>query len=85
MDAAVALVVTYFFFVGLGDGSVSSFNMGLWLLIFAVLAVVLGGGLWLRKKQQPILANLLLLVVAVPGLLYGLFVLLLLVTNPHWQ
>lgn len=85
IDAVVALVVVYFFFVGIGDGSVSSFNMGLWLLILSVLAIVLGGSLWLRRKQQPVLANLLLLVVAVPGVLYGLFVLLLVVTNPHWQ
>ncbi|SDM17642.1 osmoprotectant transporter permease [Siphonobacter aquaeclarae] len=85
IDAVVALVIIYFFFVGIGDGSVSSFNMGLWLLILSVLAIVLGGSLWLRRKQQPVLANLLLLVVAVPGVLYGLFVLLLVVTNPHWQ
>ena len=85
IDAVVALVVVYFFFVGIGDGSVSSFNMGLWLLILSVLAIVLGGSLWLRQKQQPVLANLLLSVVAVPGIVYGLFVLLLVVTNPHWQ
>lgn len=85
IDAVVALVIIYFFFVGIGDGSVSSFNMGLWLLILSVLAIVLGGSLWLRRKQQPVLANLLLSVVAVPGVLYGLFVLLLVVTNPHWQ
>ncbi|MBO9640766.1 MAG: osmoprotectant transporter permease [Siphonobacter aquaeclarae] len=85
IDAVVALVIVYFFFVGIGDGSVSSFNMGLWLLILSVLAIVLGGSLWLRRKQQPVLANLLLSVVAVPGVLYGLFVLLLVVTNPHWQ
>jgi hypothetical protein len=85
IDAVVALVIIYFFFVGIGDGSVSSFNMGLWLLILSALAIVLGGSLWLRRKQQPVLANLLLLVVAVPGVLYGLFVLLLVVTNPHWQ
>lgn len=85
IDAVVALVVVYFFFVGIGDGSVSSFNMGLWLLILSVLAIVLGGSLWLRRKQQPVLANLLLSVVAVPGIVYGLFVLLLVVTNPHWQ
>lgn len=85
IDAVVALVIIYFFFVGIGDGSVSSFNMGLWFLILSVLAIVLGGSLWLRRKQQPVLANLLLSVVAVPGVLYGLFVLLLVVTNPHWQ
>jgi hypothetical protein len=33
IDALVAAILAYFFFVGIADGSVSSFNIGLWLLI----------------------------------------------------
>ena len=33
IDAAAALVALYFFFIGLGDGSVSSFNIAIWLAL----------------------------------------------------
>jgi hypothetical protein len=77
VDCLVALVILYFFFIGLADGSVSSFNMGLWLLILAVLAGVLIGGFQLMKHGHLLAAKLVLCILAVPGLLYGIFVLLL--------
>ena len=42
VDVAAALVFVYFFFVGLGDGSVGADNVMLWLLILAICAVVVG-------------------------------------------
>jgi len=43
IDAVIALVFVYFFVVGLGDGSVSSFNMRLWLsTLFTLGGVALG-------------------------------------------
>lgn len=36
-SAITSLVLLSFFLVGLADGSVSSFNMGLWLVLLAVL------------------------------------------------
>lgn len=41
IDAVIALVLLYFFFVGLGDGSVSSFNILLWLGILGATAAIL--------------------------------------------
>ncbi len=41
IDAVIALVFVYFFVVGLGDGSVSSFNMRLWLSTLFTLSGVL--------------------------------------------
>ena len=38
----VAIVVVYFFVVGLADGSVSSFNMSLWLGLLAAVAAAAG-------------------------------------------
>ena len=67
VDALIALVFVYFFLVGLGDGSVSSFNIGLWLVTLACLAAVVGGSLVLRANQRSGLAVTLLLVLAVPG------------------
>jgi hypothetical protein len=76
-DALIALVFLYFFFVGIGDGSVSSFNMGMWLLILSGLAAVLVSGFLLNRYQHQTAAKLVLSLVAFPGLMYGLFVLML--------
>ena len=44
-DALIAAIFLFFFFWGLADGSVSSFNIVLWLGILAGLAGILGGSL----------------------------------------
>jgi hypothetical protein len=85
IDGAVALVVLFFFLAGLGDGSVSSFNIGLWLAILAVFAAVLGGVLLLKSNGYVTFANLLLLTLAIPGLLYGLFILSVIILQPRWN
>lgn len=85
IDAVIALIALYFFFIGLADGSVSSFNIGLWLLILLGLAIVVGGGLWLRSAGRSGLAMVLLLILAVPGVLVGLFFAVLLIAAPRWN
>ena len=85
IDALVALVVAYFFFVGLADGSVSSFNMTLWLALIGGVAGVLGGGWMLRAMGRPRAANGVLALLAVPGFLFGLFILLLIIVQPRWN
>ena len=85
IDAAVALVIAYFFFAGLADGSVSSFNMTLWLAIIGGVAGVLGGGWLLRAKGQRGAANGVMALLAVPGFLFGLFILLLIIVQPRWN
>jgi hypothetical protein len=85
INAVVAIVVLYFFLVGLADGSVSSFNIGLWFLILLGLAGVLGGGLWLKSAGHGGLAAGLLLILATPGILYGLFLVVLLISAPRWN
>jgi uncharacterized membrane protein YhaH (DUF805 family) len=84
-DVLVALVFVYFFLIGLGDGSVSSYNMALWLGILAALAAVLVAGNRLHAAGRPGPALAVLAVVAVPGLLYVLFFGLVLVTQPRWN
>ena len=44
IDGAAALVILYFFFIGLADGTVSARNAGLWLGTLAALVAILGGG-----------------------------------------
>jgi hypothetical protein len=75
IDAIIALVVLYFFFVGLADGSVSSFNMGIWVIMMLAVAGILFGGFMLMKYQYLFAAKLVLSILAVPGFLYGLMLL----------
>lgn len=78
IDAVIALIFVYFFFEGMGDGSTTSFNGGLWFFILV-------GGYWLQTHQQQVVAKVLLAVLAIPGLLCGLFFLIILITNPRWN
>jgi hypothetical protein len=85
IDAAVALVALYFFFVGLGDGSVSSFNIALWLVLLGGVAAIVGGGWVLNAKGQRRAALGVLLILALPGLLFGLFILAAVILQPRWN
>jgi hypothetical protein len=85
IDVLVALVVVYFFIIGLADGSVSSFNMSLGLGLLAVVAAVVGGGWILDANGKRGAAIAVLLILAVPGVLYALFILLIVVAQPRWN
>jgi hypothetical protein len=84
-DAVVSLVILFFFLAGLADGSVSSFNMGLWLGIVLVVCGVMVGSLALRSSGRRGLAVAVLLVLGLPALLFVLFFGALLITNPRWN
>ncbi len=85
VDALVGAVVLGFFFAGLADGSVSSFNAGIWLALLACPAVVLGASLWLRTAGHRRLALALTLVLAAPALLAVVLGLILVITQPRWN
>jgi hypothetical protein len=85
IDVAVALVVLYFFFIGLADGSVSSFNITLWLALLAGVAAILGGGWALNAKGQRGAAIGVLAILALPGFLFGMFVLAAVILQPRWN
>jgi hypothetical protein len=84
IDLIAALILVYFFFVGLADGSVSSFNAGLWLLILGAAAVVVGGGFAL-KATRPGMATMLAMVAAIPCTLLGLFFLVIILVPARWN
>ncbi|MBX2892704.1 MAG: osmoprotectant transporter permease [Saprospiraceae bacterium] len=83
--AIIALVVLYFFFIGMADGSVSASNMGLWMAMLGVVAAVLLGSLWLKSQERLGLAKCVLYILAVPGFLYLLFLLLVIIGKPRWN
>lgn len=80
--AAVALV---FFAIGLGDGSISSFNLGLWLMLLVAVGGSVVGGLRLRAAGRVGAALLALSFTAVPALVGALFMLVLLIAPPRWN
>ncbi|NBB18909.1 osmoprotectant transporter permease [Runella sp. CRIBMP] len=85
IDAVISLVVLYFFFIGLVDGSVSSFNMGLWVMILLGIGAIMLGSLWLKSNDYLRIAKIVLGILAVPGLLYALFMLMIIITKPRWN
>ena len=85
IDALAVAVVVFFFLWGLSDGSVSSFNILLWLALLGGVGGVLGGGLWLQSIGQRQLANGLLMVLAFPAAMIFLFFLVLIIAQPRWN
>ena len=85
VSALVAATFVVFFFIGLADGSVSSFNILLWITMLAFVAACVGGSLWLRSRGKRVASITLASVLAIPGL-FALFLLLLaIILNPHWN
>jgi len=85
IDVIVALVVLYFFFIGLADGSVSSFNMLLWMALPGIVVAVPVLGWALNANGYRGRANGVLSVLAIPGFLFGLFILAAVVLQPNWH
>jgi len=85
MDALAAAVTLSFFFWGLMDGTVSSFNIGIWLILLTAVGGVTWGSLWLRSKGRIGAAASLAWVLAIPGFLLALFYLVLLIGHPRWN
>lgn len=81
---AMAIIV-WFFLLGVADGSISAFNILMWLGLLAVPGGILGGGWWLRGRGRPRAANAVLALLAVPAAGMGLFFLLLIVSPGRWN
>jgi hypothetical protein len=85
VDVVAALIALAFFVIGIDDGTVSSFNMMLWIALLAGLAVIVFGSNALQARGQRGLAFILAAVLAVPLLLACLFFALLLVSGVRWN
>lgn len=58
-----------FFVIGIGDGSVSSFNIVMWLLLLGVLASIVFGSRALNLNGHRVLAMTLAAVPAIPAVI----------------
>lgn len=85
VDILAIALVSYFFFAGLAEGTVSDFNAGIWGQIWAGIGAIMAVGLWLRRSGRPRLANLALAVLALPALASGAFLLVVMFSGAHHQ
>ena len=85
IDSLAALIILYFFIVGLNDGSVSLFNGRLWFTVFFAITVIIAGGWFLKEGGNTGFANLLLAVLAIPFLLYAFFLLVVAISGERWN
>lgn len=85
IDYLAAAVLLWFLLMGLGDGSVSAYNAGIWTVLVTGFAAILIGGHILYANGKRALAGLLLAILAAPAALYGGFVALLIILNPSWH
>lgn len=82
-DAVLAAVLMAFFFIGIGDGTISSFNITLWLALLGAAGAILSGSLMLKARDHKRIALALLLIPAIPGLTYLAFVLMMVIMQPN--
>jgi hypothetical protein len=85
IDAVTGAIILVFFFWGLADGSVSSFNLLIWIAILSALAVFLIGSLLLKTMGHPVPGMILLLVLAVPAVLCAFFLLVFIFSGSQWK
>jgi len=81
----VGALFLFFFLWGLSDGTVSAYNMLLWLMILGGIGAILGFAMKLKAGANLLAACILLCVLALPGLLAGLFLLVVIVAQPRWN
>jgi hypothetical protein len=85
VDVVAALIALGFFVIGINDGTVSSFNIMLWVALLAGLAAIVFGSNALHADGQHGLAFILAAVLGVPALLGCLFFAFLLVSGVRWN
>lgn len=86
INAGVVLVVFCLaIFNFISDGTGSPAEMGKWLLGFAVAMLVLGGTWWLRTAGYTSLATGIVMLLAIPAVLFALFMIALLFYKPPWK
>ena len=85
IDVVAALIALGFFVIGIEDGTVSSFNIMLWLALLAGLAAIVFGSNALQTNGQRGLAFILAAVLGVPAFLGCLFFAFLLASGVRWN
>ena len=85
-DALGSLIILFFFFAGLADGTVNSRNGGLWTIIVLAITAVMGGSVWLKRAGYILPSYLVLCVIALPAIAFlGYFLIVLMNGKSAWR
>ena len=85
IDIVAAAVVVYFFIVGLADRSISLYNADLWAGLLLSIGAIIAAGITLRRNERTVMAILVLGFLAAPTLLYGVFILTVILSGQRWN
>ncbi len=85
IDLVATIVLVGYFVSGSMRGTVSSFNLGLWLALLAIAGGVLAGSWTLRASHHSTAATLLAGALAVPCALLGLWLLTVILLPGRWN
>jgi hypothetical protein len=85
INVAAAMVALAFFIIGLGDGTVTSFNILIWAAMLGVLFSMPWAAWGVRLRGRARLGTLLLLPVAVPAVAAGALILVMIAGSPDWR
>lgn len=81
----VAATILYFFLWGVGDGTVSADNAGLWLILLVPAIGIPWGAAVLASSGRRVLAGVLLGLLAAPGALALLLLMLVMFSGARWN
>ena len=85
IDVLAAAIAVAFFFIGIADGTVSSFNIVLWVALLGGIGIVVFGSRALERNGRRLPALALASVLALPTFLFGLMIGVMIVGGVHWQ
>lgn len=83
--AIVAAVAVAFFVIGVADGTVSSFNIVMWIGLLAVIGALLFAGIRLRASGRTKSAVVVLSILGLPGVLFALSFVVLVASGVRWN
>ncbi len=79
-----AAVMSFFFLWGLSDGSLYG-DAGLAFLFVALAWGLIAASLALRRRAAPVAPHLILLPIVFPAVMYGLFILVFVLSGETWR
>jgi hypothetical protein len=84
-DFVIGVAVIGYFILGLGNGSITAFNIGIWAVLLLLTEGLLWGSRLLYQAGRRKLATTLALLLAIPGIMVLLFFGVLLLSDTRWN
>jgi hypothetical protein len=85
IDTIAALIIFFFFLIGLSDGTVSSRNAGTWVAIILVLGGILAGSYYFQSQGKITMAYVVVSLLAIPALIMLLYTLFMVFGGGRWN